>query len=107
ELLVELESTADSAREPEHDIRVGHRRLDAAAPVRRRSWHGPGRAWPDAERADVVHPRDRAAAGANRLDRGRRQPHDVAAKPSVASRDGKAVTQEADVSARPAHVARG
>src|SRR5204862_7194579 len=75
ELLVKLEPTADSARELEHDIRVGHRRLDATAPVRRRPWDRSGRARPDAERAAIVHPRDRAAAGANRLDRDRRKPH--------------------------------
>ena len=60
----------------EREVRVGHRRLDAAAPVAGGPGIGPGRARPDLEEAHLVDGGDRSAAGADldhvdhrRLDR--------------------------------------
>ncbi len=52
----------------EVDQRVGRRRLGAAAAVGGRARHGAGRARPDAIDAARIDVRDRAAAGADRVD---------------------------------------
>ena len=50
----------------EDEVGVGHGRLDAAAAVAGRPGVGARRARPDLQHAGVVHPGDRAAAGADR-----------------------------------------
>ena len=67
---------------PEHQVGVGDRRLGAAAPVARGPGLAPALCGTDDERAARVEARDRAAAGADRVDVERRQPDREAARPS-------------------------
>src|SRR5438067_1034544 len=59
--------------EPEHQVRVGHRRAGAAFAVARGTRLGAGALRADVENASRVDRRDRAAAGAERVDVDRRQ----------------------------------
>jgi hypothetical protein len=105
---VERDAAAERARVdvPEHDVRVGHRGLRAAAPERRRPRHGAGAARTGPQGAGVVHPAHAAAAGRYRVDQHARQrdrhPGDVAAGLD----ERGAAENEADVGARAADVER-
>ena len=71
-----LAAEARLAAEPaEHDIGVGDGRPRAAAAVARRARHGLGAHRADAQRAALVDPGDRAAAGADGVDVDDRQAH--------------------------------
>src|SRR5207253_1580085 len=63
---------------PEHDVRVGHRRLAAAAPVADGTGVGARAAWADAEETARVDPSDRPAAGADLDEVDDRRPHRIA-----------------------------
>ena len=90
----------------EDQVRVGHRRLGAAAAVARGSGVGARALRADAQRAAAVHPADRAAAGADRVDvdhrQADRQPRDLALHGELGL--GAALGEEERVAARPAHV---
>ena len=70
----------DRARrhQPEHDVRVGDRRVLAAAPVAGRPGRGARAARPDLQPARGVEPGDRAAARADLGDVDRRDPQQLA-----------------------------
>ena len=88
----------------QHQVRVGDRRLAAAAPV----GGGPGlrarRARPHAQRAAAVAPADRAAAGADRVDVDHRQRQRAAADLAPGGLAHDAVLDDRHVARRAAHV---
>ena len=90
----------------EHEVGVGDRRLLSPAPVTGRPGVGARALRADAQRAAAVHPRDRSAAGADRVDVDHRQPHRQPGHPPV-DRElglGAALGEEERVAARAAHV---
>ncbi len=111
ELAVELHLAAEEAigvDPPEHDVRVGQRRLLAALPVRGGAGRGTGAARADAEGAALVDVGDRAAAGADRVDVDHRHEQRVAGDPRVAGRRlaDPAIGDDADVGRGAADVER-
>ena len=97
-------STAPSAEVAEHEVRVGHRRLLAAAAVAGRAGLGARRARADPQRAAGVEPRDRAAAGADRVHVDHRQPDRHARDHRLGRRPAPRRRPRRDVGARAAHV---
>src|SRR5581483_6860865 len=85
---------------------VGDRRPDAAASVAGGARVRAGALRADVEQAALVHPADRAAAGADRLDVHRREPGHVPeerlAEPGLARPGDAAAADERDVVARAA-----
>ena len=80
------------ASRPRSEVRVGHRRLGPAAPVAGGPGVGAGRARPGAQRAAVVAPPDRAAAGADGVDVHHRQlDHPPADRPRLGLPDPPAL----------------
>ena len=88
----------------EHEVRVGDGRLGAAAPVARGAGIGARRPGPDAERPAGVPPRDRAAAGADGVDREHRQRQRTARDLAARLLLHAAAVDHAHVARRPAHV---
>ena len=101
----------------EHDVGVGHGRLDAAAPVTDRARVGARALRPDAEQPARVDPRDRAAPGADLDEVDDRRPHRVARERHAADPRARvaadvvvlrhrrpAVLDQADLRRRAAHV---
>ena len=92
--------------EAEHEVGVGDGRLRAAAAVA----GGPGRGAralrADAQQPAVVDARDRAAAGADRVDVDRRQREPPAVDDRVGHHERRAVLHERGVEAGAAHVDR-
>ena len=86
------------------DMGVGDRRVDAAASVARRSGHGSGGHRPDAQRAARVAPRDRTAAGADRVDVDHRQRQRPAADLAPGDVPHRAAGHDRHVARRAAHV---
>ena len=91
----------------EQEVRVRHRHLAAAAAVADRTGLRPGAARADAKEAARVDPRDRAAAGTDRLDvdqrdRRRQSPLDLVLRRVALL----AADDDADVGARAADVER-
>ena len=64
--------------EAEHDVRIGHRRLDAPAPVARRPRVGARAARADLQAAGRVEPGDAASTRADLRDVDRRDPQELA-----------------------------
>ena len=92
---------------PEQEVRVGHRRPRAAAPVARRPGSAPALSGPDPQGAARVAPGDRAAARADGVQVDRRQADRAARRPSrSADALGLAAVDQADVRRRAAHVER-
>ena len=90
----------------EHEVCVGHRRLDPTAAVAHRSGHRARALGTDLERARN-DARDRPAARADRLHVDHRQPDQVAMMPVPPRLHlGRARAHQADVVARAAHVDR-
>ena len=91
---------------PRTQVRVGHRRLGAAAAVTRRTGVGARAVRPDPQRAAAVDPCDRAAARADRVDVDHRQPHRQPGDAPVHRQLGLAAAlgEEERVAARAAHV---
>ena len=88
----------------EQKIGVSDRGLGAAEAVAGRPGRSTGAARPDAQRAGAVHVSNGAAARADRLHGGHRQPHRVAAELALRGGLGDAVGDEADVGGGAAHV---
>ena len=90
----------------EHEVGVGDRGLLAAAAVAGRAGVGARALRPDAQRPAAVDPRDRAAAGADRVDVDHRQAHRQAGDGALHGEVGLAAAlgEEERVAARAAHV---
>ncbi len=90
----------------EHEVGVGDRGLLAAAAVAGRAGLGARALRPDAQRPAAVDPRDRAAAGADRVDVDHRQAHRQAGDGALHGEVGLAAAlgEEERVAARAAHV---
>ena len=102
----ELAAEEECGIEPaEHEVRIGDRRLLAAAPVAGRSRDGACALRPDLEEAAGVDPSDRAAA---RPDRPRRDARHADREAELELEVGRierlALEDHADVAARSAHV---
>ena len=91
---------------PSSEVRVGDRRLLAALAVAHGTGHGAGALRADAERAELVDPRDRPAAGADRLDVDHRHHDGPATHVPDRTRDGVALVHDRGVGARAADVER-
>ena len=90
----------------EQEVRIRDRRPDASTPVARRAGVGTGALWTDPERPRLlVHPDDRAAARADRLDQQARHVERVLVDDRLGRRDRLTVVKQPDVEARAAHVA--
>jgi len=87
-------------------VGVRGRRFGAAAAVGDGAGVGARRARADAERAALVHPRDGAAAGADRVDVDHRNADRVVADGDVRRDERLAALDERDVAGRAAHVHR-
>ena len=108
-LAVEPHLPAEEAglvEEAEHEVGVGGRRLDAAAPVAGRPGRGTSALGPHLEQPALVDSSDRAAAGADRVDVDRRQREPPAVDDGVGHHERLPVLDERGVEARPAHVDR-
>ena len=101
QLAAELGAVAEVA---EQQVGVGHRRLLAALAVGGRARVGARRARADAQRAARIGPRDRAAAGADRVDVDHRQLDRHAGHDRLRRRARLAAHHRRDVGARAAHV---
>ena len=107
---IEPHLTAEKAvggEPPEHEVGVGHRRLGAAAAVAGRPRHRSGALRSDAKAA-LLHPRDRAAAGADlenihHRDLHRQRPV-IAADQGGAGGERVAIVDDAGLGGGPAHV---
>ncbi len=88
----------------EQEVRVGHGRLDAAAPVARGTGVGARAARPDAQRPARIAPRDRPAARADRVDVDHRQRERAPADLAPGRLAHGAALDDADVARRAAHV---
>ena len=95
-----------AAEAAEHEIGVGDGRLRAAAAVAGGTRHRLGAARADPQRAALVDPRDRAAAGADRVDVDDRDADRDAVERRLARHLRAAVEHQADVGAGAAHVDR-
>ena len=91
---------------PEQQVRVGHGRTPAAAPVAGRARDGSRALRPDPERSALVAPHDRPAARSDGVDRQRRQPDREAADHALALARRLAADDRADVGGGAAHVER-
>ena len=91
---------------PQQEIGVGDRGLRPAAPVADRPGIGARALRPHLQDSRRAHPRDRAAARADRVDVDHGHAHGQAvAHLLVCAQRGPATADDADVEARPAHVA--
>ena len=106
-LAVERDAAGERAARveaPEQEVRVGDRRLLAAAAVARRAGVGARAARAGAQRAAGVAPGDRAAARADGVDVDHRQRERPAADLAPGGLAHDAVLDDADVARRAAHV---
>ncbi len=104
---VERHLSTEKARRqmPEDDVGVGHGRLRAAAPVRRRTGIRAGRLWAYPERlGELRHMGDGSAAGADRVHVHRRDLDPEVADRGLAPNRRLAVLAERDVGRGAAHV---
>ena len=88
----------------EQQVRVGDRRLLAAAAVAGRTGVGPGGMWAHAQGPAGVAPGDAAAAGAHRVDVDHRQRERAAADLAAAAHLDAAVERDRHVAGRASHV---
>ena len=104
---VELDPARQRGRQAaEEEVRVGHGRARSAASVAGGAGVGPRALGPDAQRAALVEPDDRAAAGADRVHGEGRQPHREAVDEALVLASCLAADDRADVRRRAAHVER-
>jgi len=90
----------------QQQLGVGDRRLGATTPVADRPRPGTCRPWAHSERPTVVHPGDRATAGADGVDVDHRHPDRVGADAQIGRDRRLAAFDQADVTGGPAHVHR-
>ena len=107
---IEPHLTAEKAvggEPPEHEVGIGHRRLGAAAAVAGRPRHRSGALRSDAQPA-LLHPRDRAAAGADleNIHHGdlHRERAVIAADQGGAGGERVTIVDDAGLGSGPAHV---
>jgi len=88
---------------PEHDMRVGHRRQAAAAPIARGPRLGPGAGRPDRQRS-ILDPRDRPAPGPHRHHVDHRQRQRPLSHPPLLRKPDPALVYQADIRAGAADI---
>ena len=88
----------------EHEVGVGDRRQGAAAAVRGRPGLGAGALRADVQQPALVHRRDRAAPGTDRVDVDHRQRERPLGDDAVGHHHRRPVAHHRDVEAGPAHV---